>query len=801
VCLTLATTAGAQTPQPTPAPGERPTIGSVLTAETLAELPLGGNIYSALETVQAELISDRFNSAGLNAGAPARIGGFLGSWSQSSFRIGDLDVTDPVGSGAPLLFPEVVFWEQAGVATGLMSSEVISPGLAVTLQPKRPSPQWTTTAYVSGSGGGLASPTPDGIAPPIERLRDSTHLSALVSGPVLAGRLGIAAGGTWTGSSKFMREQPAGDSSLASGFLNLEYAASPVFTSRTLLWIQHADTPFEHAATFGTPDTLSEDTSTHVQTTLERTGASGPSWRVFGGLTARSRSVKLPGIAAVNVDRLLSGPLPYLVAASGEADAHRWTLGGRMTLPASRTPEGHAIDFGLDIDRAALGTSNQFAGSIGELVDGIPARAWAFARPGTKSNRHASTVAAFASDRIALLPGVDLDAAIRFEWVTGGADDATTGVGWLTLLPRAVLRWEFSDRGRMAVFGGYRRAANRLNLDALAFGDPAAPTALVTRWTGGPLPEAPGSGGELIDRVGPGTGGDPAFSRVDPDLARPHTDEYAVGFDSLVRGWLRLELTGLARRETNAIANVEVGVPDSSYSTIGIPDLGWDLTGDQDDQVLTVYNRLPSSFGLNQYLLTNPDVQPATAWALMFTADASTERLFLLFGATASIAEGSAGNRGHLPVENDQDALGDLFTNPNSAVYARGRLFAERAFTIKWTTVYRFPWDVRFGAIARYQDGQSFSRFVIAPDLNQGAEPVRAFTNGKSRFTFTGSLDLRLQKGFVIGAGRVDAILDVYNLLTRDNEVEENVATGPNYRVSTALQPSRSVHVGLRLAF
>jgi hypothetical protein len=85
--------------------------------------------------------------------------------------------------------------------------------------------------------------------------------------------------------------------------------------------------------------------------------------------------------------------------------------------------------------------------------------------------------------------------------------------------------------------------------------------------------------------------------------------------------------------------------------------------------------------------------------------------------------------------------------------------------------------------------------------LNQGAEPVRAFTNGKSRFTFTGSLDLRLQKGFVIGAGRVDAILDVYNLLTRDNEVEENVATGPNYRVSTALQPPRSVHVGLRLAF
>ena len=79
--------------------------------------------------------------------------------------------------------------------------------------------------------------------------------------------------------------------------------------------------------------------------------------------------------------------------------------------------------------------------------------------------------------------------------------------------------------------------------------------------------------------------------------------------------------------------------------------------------------------------------------------------------------------------------------------------------------------------------------------------PVRAFTNGKSRFTFTGSLDLRLQKGFAIGAGRVDAILDVYNLLTRDHPVEEDVATGPNYRVTTAIQPPRSVHVGARLTF
>jgi hypothetical protein len=36
-------------------------VGAVFTAETLADLPLGGNVYSMLETTQAELIADRFS--------------------------------------------------------------------------------------------------------------------------------------------------------------------------------------------------------------------------------------------------------------------------------------------------------------------------------------------------------------------------------------------------------------------------------------------------------------------------------------------------------------------------------------------------------------------------------------------------------------------------------------------------------------------------------------------------------------------------------------------------------------------
>src|SRR5712671_2917053 len=109
----LLTAAAAGQPPQTNAPSTGPhAVGSTLTMQTIAELPLGDNVYSALETMESEVIADRFNSGGLNTGEGARVGGFLGSWSQTLFRIGDVDISDPAGSGAPLLFPEILFWQQ-----------------------------------------------------------------------------------------------------------------------------------------------------------------------------------------------------------------------------------------------------------------------------------------------------------------------------------------------------------------------------------------------------------------------------------------------------------------------------------------------------------------------------------------------------------------------------------------------------------------------------------------------------------------------------------------------------------------
>lgn len=115
--------------------------------------------------------------------------------------------------------------------------------------------------------------------------------------------------------------------------------------------------------------------------------------------------------------------------------------------------------------------------------------------------------------------------------------------------------------------------------------------------------------------------------------------------------------------------------------------------------------------------------------------------------------------------------------------------------------MYRLPWDVRVGAIARYQDGQNFTRVLVFPTLPQGTEAVRAFAAGDSRFRFIAALDVRLSKAFRIGGRQLEAILDGYNLTGLNYDVEERTAQLPDDRTPIAYQPPRLFHVGLRVSF
>jgi hypothetical protein len=799
VLLAAGSTASAQSHDPI-ADGDRPPLGGTITVDALGTLPSGASIYALLDTAIPDVTSDRMETGGLTTGDAARVGAHGSTWTQTTFRVADMDITDPGTSGTPLLVPGVSEWDRVEVATGMMPAEVSAPGMSVGLVPRQASRRigWLDAF---GSPPGLNA---DGAAdkpPPLTRLDTWAH-GNLVAGAPIGDRHAALVSASWTRASFFERTNPTSlDASLASLFFNVMTRAPDRDRVRLVGWLQRARSPLEHHAAFGQPTAADRRLALHGQAAWERAFTDGGTLRAFGGVTLRGRSAEMSPAPFIVIERLADGPVQTLLDPGEGTD--RLIEGG---LRWSRAVDGgrrhHELSAGADWTRSFSSQQAAFTGRVGELVNGIPARAWEWTDPAAESQWHADTITAFASDTVAVNPRLTLNGSLRFESIRGYSTDDAAGavVSWNDVYPRAGLHVALTDFWHIGTFVQYSRYGHRLPLRDLAYGDATAPTGSIYRWRGGNL-ALPASLGPLIQRIGPGTGGRADFTGIDPALTRPSMHEMVFGFESRPHPAAFVRMAAVARREATLIGVVDVGVPESTYARIQVPDTAIDRIGSQDDQLLTFYNRAPSSFGADRYLLTNPSDNVATFVGVDFVGEVHARRLFLIAGGTAGRSEGLSGNRGFGPLENDPGVLGEVFVDPNARVYAQGRFFTERGYTIKTAISYQFDHDLTAGLVGRYQDGQHFARLVVLDSLNQGAEAVRAFRNGRTRFTFTMTVDGRVQKGFAVGGRRFALTFDAYNIFNQALSVEELQVTGAGARKETAVQPPRALHVGLRIPF
>lgn len=779
-------------------PEGAPSLGSTITAPALADLPTGGSLYSILDTVPAEVISDRIDTGGLFTGEAARVGSHGSSWTQTLFRLGDADISSP-GGGTPLLVPGLHAWDRVEIATGLMPIELNAPGMAVSLVPRTPSASWTGTIEVLGSGPSLLARQATTNPPAIARQHSWNNGSLLLSGPLVPERLGIVFTGGWTNSTRFDRgDFTRLDSSTASAFLHLVFTPKASDEMHAIGWVERSTFPDARRVAFAQQLAGERANATHMQAAWTHRTTGGGSATISGSFGRRGQTTDLQPASALVVERLSDGPVPELLHPMNRSET-TWSLGARLaSSPLTVLDRRHTVRGGMVLSGADMTERSTFNGRIGELIAGVPARAWQYSSPALESKRGTVSFAVYGADTIQLHSRLTLDAGIRFEAIQGSADGSTSSISWHNWFPRANLRWKLTDHGKIAAIAGFARYSDRLLLTALAIGDPAAPVASVYRWDAiGSDPQVRNIG-PLVARIGPGTGGNDLFSSIDPKLVRPYMDEFVAGFDSRPRDGTVIRLAALARREKQLLGVLDAGVPESSYAVTFIRDPGIDAVG---NQLLPVYDRPPSTFGQDRYLLTNPPDHEATFVGVEITAQTTLDHLFLIAGATAGRSEGLSGNVGFRPLENDHDVIGDVFIDPNSRTFAQGRVFTERGYTIKTAGVWSLPWDVKLGYAARYQDGQHFARVLVVPGLNQGVEQIRASRNGATRFTFTATLDGRLQKTFAIDRHRLTILFDAYNILNTATEVEEFSVTGPASRLTSAVQPPRAVHLGLRFSF
>jgi hypothetical protein len=769
----------------------------------MGDLPASGNLLSLVDALSADVISDRVDTGGLSTGEAARMGGHASSWTQTRYLLDDVDITDPDGSGTPLLVPGVLEWQRVDVLTGAMPIDVNAAGFAVSLTPRRPTPEWTRRVEGFGAPPAFVSEPFLKDAPTISRLNSYGNGSVLVSGPILPDKLGVVVAGSWIASSRFDRTDPTRlDSTRGSLFTHLVFTPTATDEVRLIGWGQHTMSPYANRVEISFPLSAETDNAVHGQATWDRKVTGTRILSAFASYSVRQRAFDVLHVSSARIDSVTDPPVSALLYPGPGTDT-AWTVGAGLKPAAAGTAGIAALRAGVQVSGAAAEMRSLLSGAlIGEAVDGIPARVWNISAPALPSHWSDTTIALFASDHVALLPRLAADIGARFESVSGSADGSNGSISWRNFLPRAGIRWSMIDWSQIAFFANYSRTAYHLPLTALAWGDPNAVGAVVSRWNAASANHSPVASevGALVQRVGPAPGA-AGFTSIDPALARPYMDEIVLGFDGHPNGSTLVRLSAMARREQQLLGVVDTGVPESTYAVSHVADTGVDLAGTQDDQQLAIFNRTPAAFGRDAYVLTNPADNEATLVGVDLSIQSHTGRLFYVFGATASRSEGLAGNRGFLASENDEGVLGDVFIDPNSRTFAQGRTFTERGYTIKTAGSYHFDHDVRLGVTARYQDGEHFARLVIAPDLNQGAEAIRAFRNGKTRFTYTMAVDARLQKGFTVNGYTMTGVLDAYNLFNQHTEIEEFPVSGARSRITTAIQPPRAIHVGIRLTF
>ena len=756
---------------------------STFDAAALPLLPTADSVFSLIETANVETISDRVSTGGLGFGSAPRLSAFGSSVTQTRYRIGDVDITDPSAGGTPMFLPELNVWQRVSITTGVSSVTGNNPGLTVGLEPRMPTSTWTTSVDASTAFGDLLTATPP-LSPAIARLTGWNRGSAVVSGPIAPGKAGIVVAGAVTRESEADRGAAASvDNDVASLLAHLVVTASPIDEVRTLAAVQRTTFPAAHPAVFATRQPSAQDTSVHVQSTWLHDRTGGMPWRLFAAYTQRDRTPQASLAASNTVDRLTDGPIDQQAVDSSATTDRRVAFGGRASTRRGK----HALEAGVDLAFARAASDTEFAGTLVEAIDGTPTRAWQFQEAGLASHRGSTSIAAFIADRLQVSDHATLDAALRIEHLGASADGAPQGISWTSMLPHAMFRARMSERFHADWFVGGGVSAYELPLDVLAWGDPGAPSIAVSTVGGSPL-----------YNVGPGRTG-----RIDADLKRPYSADLTFGIQAHPTNAIAIELAGLTRWDKQLLGVVNVSPNAPRYTTVDVTDPGLDLPNPADDQVLHVFNyvnagAIPYSF---DNLLTNISGATARRLGAKLNVEYTGARLFVAFGAAAYEAEGRAASRGFRSSENDQGLVGEDPLFPNATIYDSGRLFGDRAFAGKVSGIYRFPADVTLGAIARYHDGQPFSRLVIVPNLGQGLDFVRAFASGGSRFTFTATLDVRLQKTFAVNGCRIAGYVDAYNLTNRSDEVEERAVTGDAFRVPTAFQPPRAFRIGARVEF
>lgn len=361
---------------------------------------------------------------------------------------------------------------------------------------------------------------------------------------------------------------------------------------------------------------------------------------------------------------------------------------------------------------------------------------------------------------------------------------------WLDLAPRFGLIYDIFGNGRTAI----KIAASRYHL-TMGANYPARvnPVTVATNdipWTdvnGDRIPQS----NEFDPRQG--TGFDfPVFNRYNPDIKRPYSNEYSIGFQHQLPLDTVFAATYFHRATRRNVGVVNEAVPQSAYFPVNVvePSSG---------QAVTVFNLPANLLNARRFRIDNFEELDSFYNGLDLSF---TKRMSRNFQLISGLTFGK--HWGDTRAFGTTTATVDL-NDPNNNINRRGNVGDDIPVSFKISGTYNLPLAISVSANFQHFTGTpELTQFrvtrTILPSLARTQQDVYFKYRGENRLPDNNIADLSVSRKFRLGENvSFDPHLDIFNLGNSGTIQSRVDVLGPTYqRISQILAP-RMFKLGFKM--
>jgi hypothetical protein len=812
----------------------------VLTAKQIESLPNTGHLWALLNQIDASVVADIFDVAGMHSDQQFLLGVRGSSWTQNQAQLNGLNVTSPSGDGM-LLFPDLTSMQEINYAIGDSPAWHTGSGAHISMILKTGERELHGQTYLFFQGGALQNGNPTqryrffGITDSDERWKHLVHGGFQLGGA--AGRF------PWTYFSsvsirnleKWIRNQRMPVSSnVSQGTFHLSGRLSPkdqlsfFWSGQRLHQPEKGASPqVTRAAALNQKQTYQSLQSTWTRSISPRSllelrigvalgrvdsqfqpGARGQSREdMFAGYLLDSMPSTVLYLTMVDMlDNTLTGPAPLAISSNSGS-----TQGSAAYSTIRQGPGNSSYRFSAGASFRRTSLVQNYAAVDGVnlfFFQGIPNSVSLLNTPARTHDRIGQwqlyADEAFSLPRLRIHFGVSVDSSRGDNLLNSGF--SANALRWTNVAGRLGIAYRVMDKHPLVLRAGVARIYDQPLTSTWNAANPDGLGSHLYRWTDsnrdGLFQKKENT--QILKVTGS------PFTRMDPSLRNPRTAEITLGFTQGLRHGVDFHLSAFRRFEHQLMSLINEGVPFSSYTPVQMIDPGPQaLPGSGEERPITVFDQRLETLGQDRYLLTNPAGLTGFSEGLeiklaLSRTGVQAEAAITRYRAVAATAPGISAR------ENDTSALLGIFDDPNKAIFARGSTYFDRGTLGRFWLTSDIGWKIRWSMIASYQDGLPYSRYLPV-SLNQGIIAVLTSARGPGEKGSSGgsmtahyeTLDMRLTKELSLGPGKLAAILDVFNLTNCAQPLLQMYITAPThyYRIPLRFETPRSLQVGLRYSW